>query len=267
MIKNIYGTQVVLGDVVNPIKVSINQFYGIEINDFAVTVARTALWIAESQMIKETEDIILTTIDFLPIKSDAKIIQDNALNMNWENLMIEDDINYIIGNPPFIGGVYQTEQQKQDMRAIFGAKAKLKNLDYVASWFLKTMQLMNKKPSIKAAFVTTNSITQGEQVETLWAPLLLNRISINFAYTTFNWTTESKGKAAVHCVIIGFSKEEISSETKVIYSSGKKSLIANNINPYLVDAPNIIVKEARSPFNNRKKWSEVINRQKVDFYY
>lgn len=253
VIKNIYGTQVVLGDVVNPIKVSINQFYGIEINDFAVTVARTALWIAESQMIKETEDIILTTIDFLPIKSDAKIIQDNALNMNWENLMIEDDINYIIGNPPFIGGVYQTEQQKQDMRAIFGAKAKLKNLDYVASWFLKTMQLMNKKPSIKAAFVTTNSITQGEQVETLWAPLLLNGISINFAYTTFNWTTESKGKAAVHCVIIGFSKEEISSETKVIYSSGKKSLIANNINPYLVDAPNIIVKEARSPFNNRKK--------------
>lgn len=253
VIKNIFGMQVVLGDVVNPIKVSINQFYGIEINDFAVTVAKTALWIAESQMIQETEDIILTTIDFLPIKSDAKIIQDNALNMNWESLIIEGDINYIVGNPPFIGGVYQTEQQKQDMRDIFGKKAKLKNLDYVASWFLKTMQLMNKRPSIKAAFVATNSITQGEQVEILWEPFLINRISINFAYTTFKWTTESKGKAAVHCVIIGFSKEETSPETKLIYSSEEKSIIANNINPYLVDAPNIIVKEARSPFNNRKK--------------
>src|SRR5699024_952050 len=189
---------------VNPIKISIDQFYGIEINDFAVTVAKTALWIAESQMIQETEDIIHTTINFLPIESDAKIVRDNALQMNWEDFIVKDEIDYIMGNPPFIGGVYQTDQQKSDMRSIFGKKAKLKNLDYVASWFLKTAQLMNKRPSLKAAFVATNSITQGEQVEILWEPLLKNMIAIDFAYTTFNWTTESIVKAAVHCVIIGF---------------------------------------------------------------
>lgn len=255
VIKNLYGDQVMLGleDIVNPIKVSITQFYGIEINDFAATVARTALWIAESQMMQETEDIMHTNIDFLPIESEAKIIEGNALKIDWEKIVLDGEIDYIMGNPPFIGGNYQTDEQRQDMREIFGEKAKLRNLDYVASWFLKTAQLMNKRPSIKAALISTNSITQGEQVETLWQPLLENGITINFAHTTFKWTTESQGQAGVYVVIIGFSKKESSNDTKWIYTSDTKSVIAENINPYLVDAPNIIVKESRTPLSGQKK--------------
>lgn len=253
VIKLRYGSQIVMGEAFNPIKVSIGQFYGIEINDFAATVAKTALWIAESQMFKETQDIIHSNIDFLPLESYANIIEGNALRIDWEEIIPNNELNYIIGNPPFIGGVYQTKEQKHDMRNIFGEKSKLKNLDYVASWFLKAIRLMNKNNSIKAALVSTNSITQGEQVEILWQPLLDNMITINFAYTTFKWTSESKGKAAVHCVIIGFSKKEIGNENKWLYTTDSKAVIVNNINPYLVDAPNIIIKEARSSLCGKPK--------------
>lgn len=257
VLKELLGTQIILGaEVSNPIKVSINQFYGIEINDFAVTVAKTALWIAESQMLEKTEDIIHTNLDFLPIESEAMIIEGDALKINWGDVFSEKKLDYVIGNPPFVGSVYQNEEQKQAMRNIFGKTSKLKNLDYVAAWYFKTMELMNERPSIKAALVATNSITQGEQVETLWEPLLENKITIDFAYRTFKWITESKGKAAVHCIIVGFSKEEVSDKTKWIYTTDKNSGIVSNINPYLVDAPNVIIKEARSSLCNKKKMTK-----------
>ncbi len=247
LVSALHSGQIILGDTRNfsPIKVSISQFYGIEINDFAVTVAKTALWIAESQMMKETEDIINAYLEYFPIDSDARIVEGNALRVDWEEVAPKDELNYIMGNPPFVGAEYQTKSQKDDMRAIFGRKAKLKNLDYVACWFIKTMQIMCNNTLVRAALVSTNSVTQGEQVETLWVPLLNNGITIDFAYQTFKWNSEAKGKAAVHCVIIGFSKKNINIAHKYLYSSGGTMVNAKNINPYLVDAPNVIIKEAR----------------------
>ena len=211
------------------IKVHISQFYGIEINDFAVTVAKTALWIAESQMINKTEAIITQNIDFLPLSTNAYIVEGNALRIDWatlqpleENAPIQDGLfsgfatatdgtkhyyDYIIGNPPFIGARLMEKEQKDDLLSIFGAKWKnLGNMDYVSGWFLKATQLMQANPQIQTALVATNSITQGEQVANLWKPLMEDMgVHINFAYRTFCWDSESSLKAHVHCVIIGFN--------------------------------------------------------------
>ena len=255
IVNELYSGQITMVNThdFNPIKLSISQFYGIEINDFAVTVAKTALWIAESQMMKETEDIIIAHLEYFPIDSDAKIVEGNALRMEWEEVVPKHELNYIIGNPPFVGAVYQTREQKEDMRNLFGGKTKLKNLDYVSCWFIKAMHVMNKNKLIKSAFVSTNSITQGEQVETLWTPLLNKGINIDFAYKTFKWNNELKGNAAVHCVIIGFSKSSINNTNKYLYSSDSTFINAENINPYLVNAPNVIVRESRTSICGRQK--------------
>ncbi|MBQ3593538.1 MAG: class I SAM-dependent DNA methyltransferase, partial [Clostridia bacterium] len=188
------------------IKVNISQFYGIEINDFAVTVAKTALWIAESQMMKETEEIIHQNLEFLPLKTNAHIVEGNALRIDWGTVVPKEKLNYIMGNPPFVGASMMTAEQKSDAVAIFG-KIKLSNsIDYVGAWYHKAAELM-QGTKIRAALVSTNSITQGEQVAPLWDKLVnqLN-IEIDFAYRTFRWNNEAKDKAAVHCVIIGFSQ-------------------------------------------------------------
>ena len=197
--------QVTLGAVTNPIKVSIGQFYGIEINDFAVTVAKTALWIAESQMIKKTEDIVHMDLDFLPLKTYANIVEGNALQINWEDVIPKEKLNYIMGNPPFVGARLMSPVQKNDLLNIFGSKWKnAGNLDYVSCWYKKSADIM-KGTDISAALVSTNSITQGEQVPILWKSLFDQGININFAHKTFRWDSESNSKAHVHCVIIGYS--------------------------------------------------------------
>lgn len=249
----IHGDNVLLDTNANLIQVSLDQFYGIEVNDFAVSVAKTALWIAESQMFEKTKDLIYSEIDFLPLKSYTNIIEGNALKEDWNDVVPINKLNFIIGNPPFIGAEYQTSQQKSEMRAIFGKKSKLKNLDYVASWFIKTMQVMNINQSIRASLVSTNSIAQGEQVETLWRPLLDNGITIDFAYQTFEWNNETKGKASVHCVIIGFSKEYIQNDQNTLYSSSGAIDKVKNISPYLVEGPNLIVREARKSLSKMPK--------------
>lgn len=239
-----YGLQIVLGvDVLNPVKVSINQFYGIEINDFAVTVATTALWIAESQMLQETEDIIRTNLDFLPIKNDAKIVEGNALRMNWNDVVDSRELNFIMGNPPFIGARLMEQSQKEDTRIIFGKTKGANNLDYVSNWYKKATKYINDT-SIQCAFVSTNSITQGEQVSILWEKLFNDyEISINFAYRTFKWGSEASSKAHVHCVIIGFSQEN--KTNKYIYVSENRAIKAKNINAYLVDGPNVFIRARR----------------------
>ena len=188
------------------IKVSINQFYGIEINDFAVDVAKAAMWIAENQMLHETlENIALVEAKPLPLNTNDNIVEANALRIDWESVVPKSELNYIMGNPPFRGMKYQDASQKKDMSDVFKGISNFGSLDYVASWYKKSADYI-KNTSIKVAFVSTNSITQGEQVAILWKPLIENEgIEINFAYRTFKWNSEASEKAAVHCVIIGFS--------------------------------------------------------------
>ncbi len=280
------------------IHVNINQFYGIEINDFAVTVAMTALWIAECQMMEETEQILGMNLDFLPLKNHANIVEGNALRMDWSTLGREESLgflytdklnlyrtdekmgveakasepgfqygkhykelnvvakdveekeftnelpkrivyDYIMGNPPFVGQKFQTTSQKSDLEYVFGCKHKgLKMLDYVTGWYKKATDNI-RNTNTHAAFVSTNSICQGESVEDLWAPLLTEGVHIDFAYRSFRWDSESEQKAQVHCVIVGFSMGKDSKE-KQLYDDDK-IIRAQNINGYLIDAPNIIV--------------------------
>lgn len=222
----------------SPIKVNINQFYGIEINDFAVTVATTALWISESQMLAETEQIIKHDIDFLPLKANANIHEGNALRIDWETVVPKDELNYIIGNPPFVGARIMSSAQKDDLLEIFGKKWKnVGNLDYVCGWYKKASELM-KGTKIRAALVSTNSISQGEQVANLWKPLFEDGLKFNFAYRTFRWDSEASDKAHVHCVIIGFSY--LDSAKYFIFDNGK-AIEVKNINPYFIDAPSVFV--------------------------
>ena len=228
----------------NPIKVSIAQFYGIEINDFAATVAKTALWIAESQMMKRIEDIVHMTLDFLPLKSYVNIVEGNALRIDWNDVVPANELSYIMGNPPFVGKKEQTARQKQELINIFGKATKgVGDLDYVAGWYGVAANYINGT-SIQVAFVSTNSITQGEQVAPLWTYMLQHGIQINFAYRTFQWDSEAKLKAHVHCVIISFSL--IPASEKCIYTNGNKELV-QNINAYLLNSPNVIIRNRAMP--------------------
>ena len=306
ILKIIHGNQQLLGSDFSPIKVKISQFYGIEINDFAVTVAKTALWIAESQMMKETEEIVEENLDFLPLSTSATIVEGNALKMDWRYLceeekiptitakktnliypfvvhepevkyeainLITDEINvgkpkqkktenyydYIMGNPPFVGASMMTAQQKKDATDIFGKIHLANSIDYVGAWYHKAAELIIGK-STKAAFVSTNSITQGEQVFPLWNKVLKKGISIDFAWQTFRWDSESTQKAHVHCVIVGFSCRHARSRVKDsaveptaprhIFTSDGKLIEAKNINPYLIDAPDVLIESRAKPLCN-----------------
>lgn len=190
------------------VKVKLKQFYGIEINDFAVSVAKTALWIAESQMLEETKDIVFANIDFLPLKSYTNIVEGNALEIDWETVVPKERLSYIIGNPPFLGARNMADSQKKAVQAIFSTLSKndVQMLDYVTCWFKKAAEFI-VDTEIRVALVSTNSIVQGSQVPILWKLLLEEyKIQINFAYQTFKWTSDSLHQAAVHCVIIGFSQ-------------------------------------------------------------
>jgi len=275
----------------NPIKVSINQFYGIEINDFAVTVATTALWISEAQMLRETERIIHRDIDFLPLKSYSNIREGNALRMEWDvfeqpsdiptiraknvHLIIEPDLtkvsepteeygelniiaqksdtssrletkcyevhyDYIMGNPPFVGARQMSPEQKSDVIIVFGEKWKnVGNLDYVCCWYKKAFEAIRIGNS-KVAFVSTNSICQGEQVANLWQPLMECGLHIDFAHRTFRWDSESSTKAQVHCVIVGFSKQGDKGKECLLFDNDKVVKV-KHINAYLTAAPDVFI--------------------------
>ena len=238
VIRERYHGQTMMGAFVNPIKVNINQFYGIEINDFAVTVATTALWISEAQMLAETERIIHQDINFLPLKSYTNIVEGNALRTDWESVVPKDKLNYIMGNPPFVGFTFMSAEQKKDVETLYPG---IKNIDYVSCWFKKANDF-TRLSNIECAFVSTNSISQGETVGRMWERL---DVCINFAHPTFVWDSEATtAKAHVHCVIIGFSHNE--RKHKYLYDkSGAKE--CNNINAYLVDAPSVIVSSRVKP--------------------
>lgn len=229
----------------NPIQVSIGQFYGIEINDFAVTVAKTALWIAESQMMKETEEIVLMHLDFLPLKSYTNIIEGNALRIDWESVAPKYKLSYIMGNPPFIGQAMRTKEQADDMQNVFAPSKAGGKLDYVAGWFKKAADYM-RDTRIETAFVSSNSICQGESVNLLWELLLHDGIFINFAHSTFLWTSEAKDNAAVMCVIVGFARVE--RKEKILFTD-KQYKIVDHINGYLKTAPDVFIKNRSKSIN------------------
>lgn len=231
----------ILLDTGDIIKVSIGQFYGIEINDFAVTVAKTALWIAESQMLKETEDIVNMSLDFLPLKSYANIVEGNALRTDWETVVPKDKLNYIMGNPPFIGArmMDQGSLQKTEVQDTFGDIKDVQDLDYVTCWYKLAAKYI-KNTKIEVAFVSTNSICQGVQVPILWNVLFNDLgVHINFAYQTFKWGSESSDQAAVHCVIIGFAL--FNRSKKYLYTTDKTPKIVANISPYLTEGSDSFV--------------------------
>lgn len=237
-------------DMDNIIKVKINQFHGMEINDFAVTVAKTALWIAESQMMKKTEEIMEINLDFLPLKSYPHVVEGNALRINWNEIIVKNKLNYIMGNPPFSGARLMNKEQKLDLEIVFGKMKGLGNLDYVSGWYKKASQYI-QGTNIKVAFVSTNSIIQGEQPPILWRAIFDTGININFAYKTFKWNSEAKDKATVHCIIIGFSFNN--TREKYLYISDSNMIKVNNINAYLLPAPNIFIESRKTPIGQTSK--------------
>ena len=249
-IKLYVGDTVLLDVGYDLVKVKISQLYGIEINDFAVSVANAALWIAESQMLEETLSIAYSNMQFLPIKSYSNIVEGNALKLNWEEIVPKEKLSYIIGNPPFVGHSIQNEQQKKEIRSIYvdenGKEYNLAGkIDYVAGWYFKAASLISNT-NIKVAFVSTNSICQGEQVVGVWQPLYKRfGVNIDFAYQTFKWGSEAKDKAAVHCVIVGFSTNH-NNEKKQLFSSTDKLDLVDNINPYLLSGKTIFVESVKT---------------------
>lgn len=242
-IKLIYGDNVQLDVGQQIVEVTIQNFYGIEINDFAVSVAKTALWIAESQMLEETKEIVYANWDFLPLKTYSHIHEGNALTMDWNVVLPNYACHYIMGNPPFIGTKYENKNQKTDINNL---NHNLKGIDYVSGWYYKAIEYI-QDTKIECCYVSTNSITQGQQVAILWSILLKLGIKINFAYRTFIWTSEASQKAHVHCVIIGFSLFD--RKKKFLYENGLVSNVST-INPYLVDGPNILIKSRSKPLSN-----------------
>lgn len=237
--------QITLGAITNPIKVTIQQFYGIEINDFAVTVAKTALWIAESQMMKQTENIVHMDLDFLPLKTYTNIIEGNALRINWEDVVPKEKLNYIMGNPPFVGAMWSKGHQREDIELVFPECEKTGQVDYVSGWYVKAAKYM-QDTNIKSALVSTNSICQGQQVYLLWKPMIEKfGIKIDFAHRTFRWDSEATLKAHVHCVIVGFSSKTTNT-IKKIYDNNKYTIV-EHINAYLLAQNDLFISNTSMP--------------------
>lgn len=239
-----------VGQAQDIIKVSIQQFYGIEINDFAVSVAKTALWIAESQMLEETKDIFYADWDFLPLKTYTNIHEGNALRMDWNEVIPSYACHYIMGNPPFIGYKLLTDSQKLDLTNLMG---KIRAIDYVSGWYYKALEYI-QKTNVKCALVSTNSITQGSAIQNIWEPLINKfKFQLDFGYRTFIWTSEAKEKAAVHVVIIGFSYE--GRLDKYIFDNGQINKV-KSINPYLIGGKLTLIERRGKPISSVPKMTK-----------
>lgn len=249
VLKELYGGQQVFG-IDQIMLVDVDKFYGIEYDEFPARIAEVALWLMDHQMNLRISEAFGMYYARLPLKKSATIVHGNALKIEWTEIVPKIELSYILGNPPFYGSKNQTKEQKEDMKSVFGSLKGSGVLDYVAAWYLKAAELI-KSSEIECAFVSTNSITQGEQVAVLWNELL-NRhgLKINFAHRTFNWKNEAKGNAAVHVVIIGFAGFDKKPKRLFEYSDIKgepHELKAKNINPYLVDASNSIAISRSKP--------------------
>lgn len=231
-------------DIASIVQIDVDQFHGIEIEEFPAQIAQVAMWLTDHQMNAQVSEEFGKYFVRLPLKKSAHIVHANALRTDWNDVLPAAQCSYLMGNPPFIGHQWRKSEQMQDMETVWGTDGRFGRLDYVTCWYRKATDYMGENPTIQAAFVSTNSITQGEQVGVLWPDLLKRGVHIHFAHRTFQWMSEAKGKAAVHCVIIGFGLQEATSKTIFEYADIKgepTAIAANNINPYLVDAPNVIL--------------------------
>ena len=238
--------------VTSILKVSITNYYGIEYEEFAAKVAEVGMWLVEHQMNELVSLEFGQNVINLPLKDSANIVHGNALRVDWEDIVSKNKLNYIIGNPPFIGASYQTKNQKSDLDLVFHGKRSYRLLDYVCGWYIKSTEYIHNT-SVSVAFVSTNSITQGEQVSALWGDLLSEQIKINFAHRTFQWSNDAKGKAAVHCVVIGFSKIEASRKYLFDYDDVRgipQRVSVKRISPYLIDSDEIIISRRKSSIAN-----------------
>ena len=247
VIESLQGEQIGMGfDEESLIEVSISQFYGIEINDFAVSVAKTALWIAEEQMMEATQEILLQPFDFLPLKSNGNICEGNALRMNWNDVLPAEKCSYICGNPPFLGARNMNEMQKEELKAVLPGVKNAHDVDYVGGWYAKCADEIDENENIKAALVSTNSICQGVQVGILWAYLIGKRdLAIDFAYRTFVWSSEAASKAHVHCVIVGFGRSGETRKKRIFDDAG--IIECDNINGYLDSLPSAFFESRKDP--------------------
>lgn len=243
---------------VDPCNVQISQFFGIEIDDFAANVAKAALWIAKCQMLQKTEEVLKCSLDILPLPKNANIFQCDALTVDWD-VVVKRTVNaptYIIGNPPFQGNKKMTEEQKKSMLAAMPDKIgnrkvweKQGSLDFVCAWYAKAAEYMKGKKNITAAFVSTNSIVQGEQVAPLWKPLMAHyKTHILFAWKTFRWFNKADEMAHVHCVIIGFYQSSRKRNVPHwLFDDDNEPQLAKNINAYLMDAENLFIENRAKP--------------------
>ncbi|MCL2830260.1 MAG: N-6 DNA methylase [Betaproteobacteria bacterium] len=240
-------------DIESMLKVSVEQFYGIEIEDFPCQVATVGMWLMDHQMNQRVAEEFGQYFARLPLTQSATIVHGNALRTDWESVVAKEELGFVLGNPPFVGYSNQNEEQKEDILSVYlDASGKpFRNagkIDYVAAWYYKAARLL-MGTQIRAAFVSTNSIMQGEQVSAVWKPVFeMFGTHIDFGYRTFKWSNEAKGKAAVHCVIVGFSHAPLANRgLRMIYDSDGTKNSAKNINPYLVDAPNVFVESRTKP--------------------
>lgn len=253
VLRALYGTGQQVLDVDQLMQVNVDQFYGIEIEEFPAQIAQVALWLTDHQMNMRISEEFGNYFARIPLKTTPHIVNNNALKADWESVLPAMRCNFILGNPPFIGAKFMNDAQRDDSRVIF---QKLENgglLDFVAAWYVKAADYLKGNPSIRSAFVSTNSINQGEQVGVLWGWMLSQNIKIQFAHRTFSWSNEARGNAAVHCVIIGFGLEDFPDKTIYEYDDIRgepHSLKVKNINPYLVDAPNVVLKNRSFPLCN-----------------
>ena len=238
------------GHGVGTLKVNVDQMYGIEVEEFPSLIAQTALWLTDHQMNMEYSRESGRTFKRLPLTKSARIVHANALTIDWEDVIAPEELDYILGNPPFIGQTYQSKEQKQEVAQVLSGIKKTGVLDFVSAWYGKATDIMKQNPRVQTALVSTNSITQGEQVSILWKYLLAQGIKINFAHRTFKWANDARGVAGVHCVIIGFALFDRPEKRLFEYADVKdepNEIIAKNINPYLIDSPNVIVEKIAKP--------------------
>ncbi|WYD79577.1 MAG: DNA methyltransferase [Candidatus Electrothrix gigas] len=264
VLKTLYpGGQGVV-DVGMLIRVNVDQFYGIEYEEFPAQIAQVAMWLVDHQINLKVSEEFGMYFARIPLQSSANIVHGNALKIPWESVVAQERLSYILGNPPFVGSKYQRPEQRAEIAQVSGKVKSCGILDYVTGWYFLAAQYIQGS-GIECAFVSTNSISQGEQVGVLWGKLAEENISINFAHRTFQWNSEARGKAAVHCVIIGFAA--FSRQEKRIYEyddirSEPHEIKAGNINAYLVDGPSVTIANRRKPLCDVPRFG--IGNQPID---
>ncbi|MEY5028845.1 MAG: hypothetical protein RLZ63_1160 [Pseudomonadota bacterium] len=237
-------------DVSTLIRVNVNQCHGIEIEEFPAQIAQVALWLVDHQMNLRVSVEFGQSFARIPLVSSPHIVHGNALRLDWNEVLPPEQCSYMVGNPPFVGAKFMNDAQREDARLVFEGIDNAGLLDFVAAWYVKAARYVKTETNCRCAFVSTNSITQGEQVGVLWGWMLGQGIRIQFAHRTFNWSNEAKGKAAVHCVIIGFGLQDLGNKTIYEYEDIKGTPLAvpaKNINPYLVDAPDVVLPRRKKP--------------------